>query len=180
MLPGRRSSSRLGILPPVCPRASSKRSRHASEVGGRCSRRVQYGTIGKQLRCLGLSPGRLGGLLPQGSHRSGLAHFQGTRLVMSPVRNGTALSVDRKRRRKRVTLQVAQEWDAHVVCRPRPRRDSPGSCDGQASRIGNLGRMGWIPARAQSELRAIIPSSIRKPPAFRAWPNGRACVVEWP
>ena len=52
VLPGSRSLVKMGILPPVCPPGGSSRSRHATELGGRRSRRVQYRTIGKQRRCL--------------------------------------------------------------------------------------------------------------------------------
>jgi hypothetical protein len=52
VLPGRRSTVEMGILPPVCPRGDSRQFRHATEVGGGCYHRVQYGTISKQRRCL--------------------------------------------------------------------------------------------------------------------------------
>jgi hypothetical protein len=64
--------------------------------------------LAQALGSQGHRPGRLGGLLPQGSHRSGLA-LQGIRLVMSGSRHGTAHRVDRDRSRKRVTLQEAIE-----------------------------------------------------------------------
>ena len=67
-------------------------------------------------------PGRLGGSLPQGSHRSGLAQLRHpARHVM--YRYGTAHRVDRDRGRKRGTLQEAMRR-SQVIRPPRRRRDS--------------------------------------------------------
>ena len=43
---GRDGDSTAGL-----PRGESRRFRHATEVGGGCYRRAQYGWIGKQRRC---------------------------------------------------------------------------------------------------------------------------------